>query len=134
MRAALGAGRGRLVWQMLAESLLLSAAGGIVGLLLATWAVGWIGSALPAATSSRGQDGLGLNGVVAAFAAALIISPGIARRLRARAAAVARERAAARCRTVSRGATEGVARPAAPARAARRSSWRSRLRCWPERV
>ncbi|MGH9314930.1 MAG: ABC transporter permease [Vicinamibacterales bacterium] len=37
MRAALGAGRGRLVRQMLTESLVLAAAGGIVGVGVAAW-------------------------------------------------------------------------------------------------
>ena len=76
VRAALGARRSRLVWQTLAESLLLSVAGGILGVLLATWTVGWIGSALPP-NVLPGSGGLGLNGVVAAFAASVILLAGI---------------------------------------------------------
>jgi putative ABC transport system permease protein len=40
VRAALGAGRGRLIRQLIAESLILSAASAFVGLLLAWWGIG----------------------------------------------------------------------------------------------
>ncbi len=65
VRTALGAGRGRIMLQLLSESLVLSFLGGGLGLLLANWGYRSVVATLPNHTSPIFQ--FGLNGSVVAF-------------------------------------------------------------------
>ena len=66
IRTALGASRGRLIRQMLAESLVLAAAGGALGLLAGAWTVELLAVLLPAGVPR--VDEIGLDARVAAVA------------------------------------------------------------------
>ena len=77
VRAALGAGRGRLIRQLLAESLVLSAAGGLAGLVLAWWGLEvlrtFVGDRIPI----QRLELAGIDGSVLAFTAAVSLLSGI---------------------------------------------------------
>jgi putative ABC transport system permease protein len=60
VRLALGAGRARLIQQLLAESIVLSLAGAAVGLLLAWWSLGTLVSAVPDGMLRIGETTLNL--------------------------------------------------------------------------
>ena len=71
VRAALGAGRGRLIQQFLAESFSLSLAGGVLGILISAWAVRVLPAILPA--NLPRQQGVAINTSVLLFALAAIV-------------------------------------------------------------
>ncbi|MGD0221576.1 MAG: ABC transporter permease [Terriglobia bacterium] len=72
VRAALGAGRGRLIQQFLAESFALSFAGGVLGILIARWGVKVLPAILP--TNLPRQEGIAINTSVLLFALAATVA------------------------------------------------------------
>ena len=72
VRTALGAGRGRVIRQLLTESLVLGSVGGALGLLLANWGYRGIVAALPLYTSPNFQ--FGLDGSVLVFTLAITLA------------------------------------------------------------
>jgi len=77
VRAALGAGRARLVQQLLAESLALALVGGALGTLAAIWTTNLLPAIVPA--SLPRQAGIAVNGTVLLFTliATLIVALGL---------------------------------------------------------
>ncbi len=77
VRAALGAGRGRLIGQSLTESLLLGLLGGAAGLLVAKWGIDVIRTLVPGEMPLVGIDRLGLDARVLIFTSVLSIATGL---------------------------------------------------------
>ena len=75
VRSALGAGRGRLIRQLLTESVILSLAGGILGLLLAVAGTRYLVSLQPVGIPRL--DGVGVDGAVVAFTTIVAILTGV---------------------------------------------------------
>ncbi len=72
VRMALGAGRGRLLWQLLMESLLIAVAGGAAGIALASWGLKAMVGAIPSDTGLKGLEGT-LDFRLLSFAVALTL-------------------------------------------------------------
>ena len=75
IRGSLGAGRTQLVGQLLLESLVLAAIGGLAGLLVAQWTLKLIGSIIP--PQAANSLTLRLDPATVLFAAALSVGTGI---------------------------------------------------------
>jgi putative ABC transport system permease protein len=75
VRLALGAGRGRLIRQFLTESVLLSALGGFLGLLLATWGIEALRSVAPRDLPRLNE--ITLNGLVFLWTLGILILTGV---------------------------------------------------------
>jgi putative ABC transport system permease protein len=75
IRAALGAGQWRLVWQLATESILLSMAGGIGGVVLAYAGLHSLLALVPADLPR--SDGIGIDGIVLGFSFVLCLLTGL---------------------------------------------------------
>jgi putative ABC transport system permease protein len=78
VRAALGADRGRLIRQLLAESMLLSALGGSTGLVLGWWTLGMLRSALADQLHMARLDAVAIDGRVLLFTLAVAMLSAVA--------------------------------------------------------
>jgi ABC-type antimicrobial peptide transport system permease subunit len=76
VRLAIGASRARVIRQLLTESILLSACGGILGLLLAYWGAPTLLTLIAGNRQTTHLDA-GPDGVVLAFAAAVSLATGV---------------------------------------------------------
>ena len=77
IRAAIGAGRGRLARQFLSESLLMSLAGGVIALLVARWGIVGLAHFAPAEMPVLGEVGIHLPVLLFAFGISLLVALGL---------------------------------------------------------
>jgi predicted permease len=75
VRAAIGAGRGRILGQLLIESLVLASMGGVVGVVLAKWSLMGIRSMTALDLPRAGE--IGMDGTVLGFAMILTLITGV---------------------------------------------------------
>lgn len=73
IRLALGAGRARIVGQLVSEGVLLSLAGGVVGLLVAKWAISPALAALAGALPKWRQIGVNMPVLLFTFAVSMVV-------------------------------------------------------------
>jgi len=78
VRAALGAGRARLIRQLLAESLVLSVAGGVGGLLVAWWALVFLRQVVAERLPIQRLEIVGVDGWVLLFTLGMSLLSGVA--------------------------------------------------------
>ena len=127
IRAALGAGRGRLLRQMLTESLLLGLIGGAAGLLLAAWSTDLLQTLAPA-DLPRLAD-IAVDRQVLAYAVGASLLTGLLFGIVPALHASRRDSGA----HLKEGGRTGIGRRRAAAACAplwRSASWRSRSCCW----
>ena len=107
IRASLGAGRSRLVRQLVTESMLLALAGGAAGILVAYLSIRAFASSIP--TNSPGAATIGLDGRVLLFSLAVSVTVGLLFGL-APALRLSRGDASETLRDGGRGSTQGIHR------------------------
>jgi ABC-type antimicrobial peptide transport system permease subunit len=77
IRSALGASRGRMVRQFMAETLLLTIAGGTIGVIAAFWGVQWLLRLAPPETPGLASVSINLPVLFFALALCLIVAVGL---------------------------------------------------------
>lgn len=77
IRSALGASRGRMVRQFMAETLLLSLAGGAIGVLAALWGVHWLLKLAPPETPGLAGVSINLPVLFFAFGLCVLVAVGL---------------------------------------------------------
>jgi macrolide transport system ATP-binding/permease protein len=78
VRLSLGSSRARLIWQLLTESLLLSIAGGAVGLIFSSWLIKAVSASSPSLVGMASRAELHLDHQALLYALALSVATGFA--------------------------------------------------------